>query len=646
MLAGNGGTNPDSTARIGNEQLSQLGAARLRAQRFSSVVRQTPGMMVANICNALVLVVALWGTPQQVAGICWCAALFSIVALIWRPNRSQGKRRSDNQRSSATVRAAVNALALGLCWAAAPLLFFQAATPGGRILITCLSSGMLCGGAFALATIPFAAVAFTSPIAVASFLVLIQSSEREYWLAAGVLGVYITVLMKGVFAFSEQLETQVLTQLETENIALNDALTGLPNRRAFQAAAEKKFQRIAISGERFFLVSADLDNFKEINDRLGHLAGDGLLVSVAKRMREAVGPADFIARLGGDEFVILGTSAPDEAGAIALGRRILGCFQEPFILEGHETIVSASLGIASAPQDGGDLRTLQRNTDIALYNAKKSCGTLSLFEPRHNIEAREAHNFQLDLRRAVQSNDFSLAFQPVLNLGDGSIVGCEALARWLHPTRSHVSPSLFIPAAERLGLINDLGLWVAENACRAAALFPLGMRVAINVSPLQLRDPEFPEKLLSCAAEAGIPAHAIEIEITESALLSDDQTSQSAILMLSRAGIKISLDDFGTGYSSLTYLRKIPLERIKIDQTFIADVLTDKSCAAIVTGILDLARNLDIKIVAEGVESLDQLRWLRAKGCSEVQGYFVSKPLREAEFLTFLDKWRPLRVAA
>jgi len=620
----------------------------LRAEQTSALLRQTSAMMLANICNALTLIAALWNTRQHVPSLYWGAGLLLVAGFIrYRPRPASSKPRSDlAPRSSKTRRAVFNALALGLCWAAVPLFFFQDATPGARLLIACLSAGMLCGGAFALASIPPAAVAFSGPIIVAALAALAQSGDSEHVFIAIVLGVYSLVLFRGVFTHSAQLKAQVLTQLAAEKSVQTDSLTALPNRLAFQEAIEKEFERIARSDKRFALIFVDLDNFKDINDRFGHLAGDELLASAAKRMRAVVPSSDLVARLGGDEFAILAASAQEDAEITALAQRIIKCYEEPFLLDGHKVMSAASLGVAIAPKDGGDLRALQRNADIALYGAKKSVGSVRLFEPRHDAEAREARIMELDLLRAVKLAQLSLVFQPVLSIANGHIVGCEALTQWLHPVHGRVSPAVFIPIAEKIGFIHDLGLWVIESACRAAAHFPPEIRVAVNVSPIQLRDPAFPDQVLKRVAAAGVPPHRLEIEITESTLLSDDKTSHLSILKLAGAGISIALDDFGTGYSSLSYIRKIPLDKIKIDRSFVGDMLTQPDCAAIVLGVIRMAADLGISIVAEGVESLEQLEWLRQNGCSEAQGFLISKPASEEAFFDLLNHWPPKRLAA
>lgn len=628
--------------------LQEITTARLHLEQLSAVRRHTPGMMLANLCNAFVVVVALWSSPQQMLAIVWGGALLAVAAFIYfgRHLRPRTDVRSPKRYGRTLLRAKLNALMLGACWAALPLFCFANASPGERLLIACVSAGMMCGGAFGLASIPLAALAFSGPIILASFVALAGAGDNELLLVAILLGVYAVVLLRGVFSFSEQLKTRLLKQIATEQSVQSDALTGLPNRLGFLETIEKAFERTARSGQRFALFCVDLDNFKTINDRFGHLAGDEVLVHAARRIRDALPESDYVARLGGDEFVILATSAQEDADILALAQKVMDCFDEPVLVDGEEISSAASIGVAIAPQHGSELRTLQRNADIALYRAKARVGAPSLFEPRHDAEARDARALELDLLRAVQMRRLSLVFQPVLNIARGDIVGCEALARWSHPTRGPISPAVFIPLAEKTGVIHELGLWVVEEACRAAARFPADFRVAVNVSPIQLRDPEFPDKVLRCLSEANVLPGRLDLEITETTLLSDDQVSIASVKKLAQAGVSIALDDFGTGFSSLSYIRRMPLDRIKIDRSFVSDILAHADCAAIVLGVIRMARDLGITIVAEGVETIEQLNWLRANGCAEAQGYLISRPQPEAEFFSLLSAWRPEKIAA
>ncbi len=621
--------------------------ARLRTEQLSAILRQTPNMMLANACNALVLLAALWSTPQHDAVLLWAIVVVTIAGFIYfRKRRRAPGYRSGPHRSAVMSKAIVYALALSLCWAVVPLLFFTDATPGAQLLISCLCAGMLCGGAFALASMPHAAVAFTTPIFIASAITLVQSGGPDYLLITAVLVVYTLVLLRGVFSYAEHMKTCLLQQMESERRARTDALTSLPNRVWFQETVDTEFSRVSRENKFFALICVDLDDFKLVNDRLGHAAGDALLVQVAQRMKSVVRPTDLVARLGGDEFAIVVTSLRVPDDAIGVARRLTQCFEAPFSLGSEEIFCGASLGVAIAPRDGDHPHTLSRNADIALYRAKQNGGLFCVFEPRHDAVAREERALEHDLRRALQLDQFSLAFQPMLEICSGDIKGCEALLRWTHPTRGPTPPTIFIPIAERSGLIHDLGLWVIEEACRAAARFPQHIRIAVNVSAVQLRDPKFAERALRILATAGVSPSRLGMEITETALLSDDQATDCSIRKLASSGVEISLDDFGTGYSSLSYLRKLPLHKIKIDRSFVKDVPTQRDCEAITRGLIRMAADLGIRCVAEGVENVQQLECLRWNGCHEAQGYFIGKPINAEDFESFLARWNPRNIAA
>ena len=355
------------------EPLNDASAARLRAEQFIAVRRLTPGMMLANAYNSLVFVVAFWGTPRFAHALYWAALLLSIVGYIYlRPRLG---RWSAARRSPPMRRAIFNSLALGFCWAALPLFFFPDAAPGTQLLVACLSAGMLCGGAFALASIPCAALAFAGPVALASFIVLVRSGDMHHLLVAEVLVVYTLVLFRGVRAYAEQLRTRVLTQIEAEQSARRDTLTSLPNRLSFQEAIEKEFARIVRMKDGFLLICVDLDGFKLVNDKLGHLAGDELLRLAANRMQARLRPSELVARLGGDEFVVLAPEISTRTDAELIARRILDCFQDQFSIEGVELRCAASLGLAIAPRDGEDPHALLRSAEVALYRAKQEGGS-------------------------------------------------------------------------------------------------------------------------------------------------------------------------------------------------------------------------------------------------------------------------------
>jgi diguanylate cyclase (GGDEF)-like protein len=594
-------------------------------------------MMAANACNAFALLLAFWHTPQLARVLIWTAVVFCFSAyVLLRRRRGKPIPAPRLISQNAIYRVTAYAFALGVCWAMPPLVFFPEATPGAQLLIACLSAGMLCGGAFALAGVPSAALSMVAPIALGSFIRLIGYPDREHLLTAIVLCVYAAVLIVASFSHAQQLRSRLLKQIRAERQGQTDPLTRLRNRLGFEEALERELARIERGGDGFALLCVDLNNFKLVNDQLGHAAGDALLVEVAQRMRASSRKSDFIARIGGDEFVILVSDVERETEAMAAARRFFACFETPFVIDGHSLFSAASFGVAIAPLDGRTQRALMRSADIALYQAKRRGEIISLFDSHHDDLDRETRVLEADLRRALPLGQLSLELQPVLNIRRNEIVGCEALLRWRHAVRGDIDPGAFIPLAEKTGLIDEIGMWVVDNVCEIATRLPERLRIAFNVSPVQLRDPAFAENVLDRIQKTGVSPGRVEIEITESTLLANNEQTDNAIRRLSNAGIAIALDDFGMGYSSLTYLRKLPLQKIKIDRAFTHDVIDQPDCTGIVQCVIQMGRLLDKTIVAEGVENEAQLEWLRIHGCTEAQGYFIAAPMSEADFGFFL----------
>ena len=411
-------------------------------------------------------------------------------------------------------------------------------------------------------------------------------------------------------------------------LAHYDPLTEVPNRTLFREQLERELSLVR-RGVRLAVLYLDLDYFKSINDTLGHRAGDELLREVAQRIRDCLNEGDLIARLGGDEFAIVrtGLQEPKEAEVFAQQLRdaVAG---RTFNLHGHETASDLSIGIALAPEDGIEIDELLNHADLALYGAKaEGRGSYRYYEPEMNARMKRRRSLELDLRSALLKSEFVLHYQPILDLENGTITGCEALLRWQHPLRGMVLPVEFIPVAEETGLINSIGEWVLKQACSDAMTWPSSVRVAVNVSPAQFRNTALPLMVVAALVESGLPTQRLELEITELVLMQNDEASLLMLHQLRDLGVRIALDDFGTGYSSLSYLRSFPFDRIKIDRSFIADLLDGNDAVAIVHAILSLASSLKMKTTAEGVETAGQQRLLLAAGCDEMQGYFFSQPL-------------------
>ncbi|ENZ77695.1 putative bifunctional diguanylate cyclase/phosphodiesterase, partial [Caulobacter vibrioides] len=436
---------------------------------------------------------------------------------------------------------------------------------------------------------------------------------------------------------SEDIAERKRAEAQIARLAHYDPLTELPNRVLFQKSLAEALARRARNGDQLAVHFIDLDRFKTVNDTLGHPLGDALLRVAAERLRNCVREGDTVARLGGDEFAVVQTGLKDMTGATRLAERVVEAMSAPFDLQGHQVVIGASVGVSVAPSDGEDADELLKKADMALYRAKaEGRGAFHFFEHAMDEQLQARRALELDLRRALQAGEFELFYQPLYNLGDERVTGCEALLRWRHPERGMVSPADFIPLAEEIGLIVPLGEWVLRKACAEAAQWPDHVRLAVNLSPAQFRDRGLVRTVVSALAGSGLPAQRLELEITESVLLQDSQSNMTMLHDLKALGVRISMDDFGTGYSSLSYLRSFPFDKIKIDQTFVRDILEDSDAMAIIKAVLDLGSSMGIVTTAEGVETLEQLNALRGQGCAEIQGYFISRPAPAAEIAKML----------
>ena len=440
----------------------------------------------------------------------------------------------------------------------------------------------------------------------------------------------------GWVATYEDVTEQQKRQERMAHLAQHDVLTGLPNRAVFEEQLEAALRRPGAAA-RCAVLYLDLDRFKTINDTLGHATGDRLLQAVAGRLRGCVRDGDVVARLGGDEFSILlpAVAGAEEVGA--LSRRIAEALSLPYVLGGHTVASGTSIGIALAPAEGGTASQMLQQADLALYQAKaEGRGTHRFYAPLMDELLRRRQQFELDLRHAVQAGEFELHYQPLFDLRSRRICGFEALLRWHHPLRGAVLPGEFIPVAEEIGLIAPLGAWVLRQACRDAAGWPEGIRVAVNLSPSQLQDPRLVGQVRAALAESGLPAARLELEITESVLLSVSPEVLGTLHGLRALGLRVALDDFGTGYSSLSCLHHFPFDKIKIDRSFVADMAAGGNALAIVRAVAGLGRDLCMVTTAEGVETAAQLEQARAQGCTEVQGYLLGHPQPAARVAAML----------
>jgi len=448
---------------------------------------------------------------------------------------------------------------------------------------------------------------------------------------AGLLGGLLVVSVVLGFSAHDKIVELYRANLKTRQMALSDMLTGLMNRFAFAETLEREIERCGLgSREAFSLIVADLDRFKEINDMLGHNAGDAVIVEMAARLRRVLGGDDLVARLGGDEFVILSRGRREDwpRAANRLAERIVGALREPVVLDAAAIPISASLGVAHYPDHGVVAQDLMKKVDIALYEAKRQGrNRAAIFDASMQARFNAARVMELEIDSAIARNEFEPWFQPIVNIETGEIVGYEALARWPHPVRGMIHPNAFIPCAEQTGAVVRIGEQILQKACAAAASWPDQSYVAVNLSPVQFRQPRrLVAAVREALARAGLPPRRLTLEITESLMMEDTAETRAAINEFAAMGICVSLDDFGTGYSSLSYIHSYPFSRIKIDKRFIDHIANERESIAIVSAVRVLAEKLDMELIAEGVETLSQHLVLRRLGITRAQGFFYGKP--------------------
>ncbi|QOZ29781.1 hypothetical protein XH93_17870 [Bradyrhizobium sp. CCBAU 51753] len=444
----------------------------------------------------------------------------------------------------------------------------------------------------------------------------------------------------GWVATIEDITERTRADEKIAHMAHYDALTDLPNRVLFRERLEQALRALR-SDEQLAVMYIDIDEFKSVNDALGHQIGDELLKAIADRLRLCLGQTGVAARLGGDEFAVIQTAIRSHTETMQLLAAIYQAIREPIDCCGHLITTDASIGIALAPGDGLDLGQLLRNADLALYGAKSDGRrTYRFFEAGMDARAKARRGLELELRQAIADGGFELHYQPLLHLEGGTVSCCEALLRWRHPERGMISPADFIPIAEDTGLINDLGHWVLNTACREAVNWPDHVHVAVNVSPIQFKSQTLALNVAAALAASGLAAARLELEITEAVLIRDDEAALDILHQLRELGVRIALDDFGTGYSSLSYLQRFPFDKIKIDRAFIKDLGATGASSTIVQAVVNIAAASDMTTTAEGVETEQQRTMLRLLGCTEMQGYLFSRPVSGAEIRRLLSAHR------
>lgn len=437
-------------------------------------------------------------------------------------------------------------------------------------------------------------------------------------------------------------------------LAYFDSLTGLPNRLSFMEHLEREINRASYVGNKLAILFLDLDGFKSINDTMGHTTGDIIIRAAASRLQSSTRYSDFVsrdtasqskvelARLGGDEFTVIMPNLHRAEDALILAHRIREAMRDPFQLESRDVVLTVSIGIALYPDDGKDVETLLKHADTAMYHAKnEGRDNCQFYNSNLTFQAEKRMHLENDLRNALQRNEFYLVYQPQLNVASESFQSVEALIRWQHPTQGLIPPLDFIPLAEENGLIIPIGEWVLRTACTEAAQWHangLCLEIAVNLSPLQFKNPDLVKTVLAILAETGFPPSKLVLEITESAVMEHSESTLNTLNTLREHKIQIALDDFGTGYSSMNYLKRLPINSIKVDQSFIRELLNEKDNLAIVRAIISLSKNLGFAVTAEGIETLDQAQVLKYFGCETLQGYYFSKSVNMNEILSLPEK--------
>ena len=448
----------------------------------------------------------------------------------------------------------------------------------------------------------------------------------------------------GWLATHEDVTERQRSEERIAHMARHDALTDLPNRVLLLEQLNHEIKRVK-RGECLAVLCLDLDQFKSVNDALGHHIGDELLKLVGERLRGCTRELDIVARMGGDEFAIIMTQMAQATDAAVLSKRIRNSVIKPYQIDGHQIVTDISIGISVAPMDAVESHELLRNADMALYDAKDDGrGTFRFFEPEMNTRMKVRRELEMDLRQALATEQFELHYQPLVTLETNEVNGFEALLRWKHPTRGLIPPAEFIPIAEETGLIVPLGDWVLKTACDEAVDWPEHIKVAVNLSPAQLNCRNLISMVMSALNESGMPANKLQLEITETVLLQNTFTTLATLHELRKMGVQIALDDFGTGYSSLSYLRSFPFDKIKIDRSFIQDLSNGAEPLAIVNAVAGLAKCLNMTSTAEGVETQQQMDVLQAIGCTEMQGYLFSHARPANEIRQFFSQ-RPVAKA-
>jgi diguanylate cyclase (GGDEF)-like protein len=610
--------------------LAPLELERVRLAQSADVRRGARVSLVALVLGATTLPIGMWNSPARAPLIAW-VLLLAAHMLISRAFRRRASGRCADPALAAARDfrlATIQAIGSGALWGCGFVLAQAYANAGQRALIATLSMSTMSGGALQLATTLPMAYGFVAPVALGCVLGVVLRPDA---IALPVVGIQLFnagfLLIQAHFQ-ATQLARRTIAHFADEVAARVDPLTGLGNRRAFNERLAAAFERLEGGGQGFALMCFDLDRFKLVNDTFGHVAGDEVIVRAARALRQASRENDFVARLGGDEFALIAPEMSGRAAAEALAQDVVAEFRRPFAFDWGDSACSVSVGVALAPDHGEDGDRLVRNADAALYKAKQiRRGSIAFVDEAESGEARERRELETALRQALRNGEMRLDFQPLIDVASGATKGFEALLRWRRPGFGDLPASLFIPAAEECGCIEEIGVWALREAARIAASWPRRLRVAVNVSATQLKSPTLAAAIREIVETRGFDPRRLELEIKEPSFIADFEAAAASLNALRRLGVTVALDDFGAGYSSMTSIARLPLDRIKIDRAFVVDALANPRCAAVIRAAARLARELGLALTGEGVETCEQFDLLRSAGCDEVHGYLFSRPL-------------------
>jgi diguanylate cyclase (GGDEF)-like protein len=611
-----------------------IGTRPLEAEQVRLLHENALLSQLVALVNAAILAYVLWPEAGHGNVLAWLAAMVGVSLL--RLAEARGFAQAAPAAAEVgrwRVRFLAGAFASGTLWGGAAILLFPQHSLPHQVFVSFVIAGMVAGAVATLSPVMPAFLLFALPaLAPVALQFLLSDGPLHFPMSVMAVLFALAIITVARHVHATLRESLRMSQANLE-LAHFDVLTGLPNRLMFTKTLEQALLRSTRSGRPLALLFVDIDRFKHINDALGHDAGDQLLREAAQRMRRCLRASDFVGRFGGDEFVIALEDMPDEAYAGPVAAKVLEALGEPVQIEAREFHVTASIGIATCPRDAGDARSLQKHADVAMFRAKaRGRNGYCYYAPQSDAHSLERLTLETQLNRAVERGELALHYQPKQDIRTGAVTGMEALVRWQHPARGMVPPAQFIPLAEETGLIVPIGEWVLRTACEQAAALRKDcagseLRVAVNLSARQFLDESLLDLVQQSLAQSGLAPDALELEITESLIMQNPERTERMLRRLRELGVTLAMDDFGTGYSSLAYLRRFPVDTIKIDRSFIQGVPGASDGERITEAIIAMAHSLRLRAVAEGVETPQQLEFLREHGCDEIQGYFLCRPL-------------------